>query len=96
MSVFEHHYMYNHKWFFGILFAAWAVDIPETLYKAGTGLREAPTLYLSYVGVLLCICRALAYSKNKLLHGVLSIVWLASLIFYLGSTTLAQIAMKTP
>ena len=92
---FEHHYMYNRKWFFGILFTAWTVDIPETLYKAGTGLREAPALYLSYVGGLLCICLALAYSKNRWLHGILSIVWLASLIFYLGSTTLAQIAFRS-
>ena len=51
----ERHFMYNRRWFFGIHALCWLVDIPETFSKADGGLRDAPSFYVAYVGLMLSI-----------------------------------------
>jgi hypothetical protein len=89
---FEHHYFHNRRWFFGILFVVWLVDIPETLFKAGIGLRGAPGMYLLFVVFMLTSCAVCATSRRRSVHAIMAPLWLIVLVSYLGITTLAQIA----
>jgi hypothetical protein len=89
---FEEYFFRNQTWFFGIQFVAWLVDIPETIFKAGTGLRELPGLYFAFVGTLLTLSLIGALSSNRRFHRFYAVFWLLFVLGYLAQTTLAKIA----
>ena len=89
---FERHYMHNRRWFFGMLFMCWLVDIPETLFKADSGVRDAPMMYAVFVSFMLSMCVVGAVSNNRVVQGSIAIAWPTTVIIYLGVTTLAEIA----
>lgn len=89
---FEEYFFRNRAWFFGIQFVAWAIDIPETTLKAGTGLRDLPEHYFFFVGVMLVLSLTGALTNNRRYHGIYAVAWLLFLLGYLGVTTLAKMA----
>lgn len=89
---FEEHFLKNRAWFFGIQFVAWCIDVPETMVKAGAGLREPPQLYLLFIALMLPLNLVAAFTGNRRYHGFFALYWLVSILGYLGLTTLARIA----
>lgn len=89
---FEQYFFDNSRWFFGIQFLAWCIDIPETTFKADTGLRELPSLYVLFVGTLTGLSLLGAVTKNRRFHQFYAVFWLIFVLGYLAQTTLARIA----
>lgn len=89
---FRVYFYKNRSWFFGIQFVAWSIDIPETMLKGETGLRDLPQFYLAFVAVMLGLSLAGAITSNRRYHEFYAPFWLIFLLGYLGLTTLAVIA----
>jgi len=89
---FEEYFLNNRAWFFGIQFAAWCIDVPETLLKAGAGLREPPQLYYLFVAAMLALNLVAVLTRNRRYHEFFVLYWLLAILGYLGFTTLARIA----
>ena len=89
---FEQHLMRNRGWFFGILAAAWCIDIPETLMKAESGLRGLPPSYLVWAAVHIIASVIAARTDSRPFHAFFAVFWLVWTLAYLLSTTLGQIA----
>lgn len=89
---FERHFVRNRRWFFGFMFLAWCVDIPETVLKAEGGLRALPPGYLAWVSVLLVLTAIAAWTSSRRFHAFYSVFWIVWVISYLSLTTLGQIA----
>jgi hypothetical protein len=89
---FKAYFYKNRSWFFGIQFVAWCIDIPETLLKGESGLRDLPQLYLLFVGTMLALSLAGAITSSRRFHELCAPFWLVLLLGYLGLTTLAVIA----
>jgi hypothetical protein len=90
----EEYFFANKSWFFGIQLAAWLLDIPETLAKAGAHLRDVPRQYEYFVPTMLLICVVGLGSTNRRVHGVLCLAWLAAIIAYLTFTSLEKIVVQ--
>lgn len=88
---FKKHLIDNRAWFFGLQFAAWTIDIPETLHKAGAGLRELPNFYFAFVGTMLFLSLVGIFTRNTRFHAFFALYWLVSVVSFLGLTTLAKI-----
>jgi hypothetical protein len=89
---FKEYFFRNRSWFFGIQFVAWCIDVPETVLKGGTGLRELPQHYFFFVLTMLGLSLAGAITSNRRYHQFYAPFWLLFLLGYLGLTTLAVIA----
>ena len=89
---FRKHLIDNRAWFFGLHFAAWTIDIPETLQKAGSGIREFPTVYLPFVGIMLLFSLIGIFTRNTRFHAFFAVYWLVSVVSILWFTKLARIA----
>lgn len=88
---FETYFFDNRRWFFGIQFLAFVVDVPETLSKQSYHLRDTPASYGLLVPFILGICVVGALSANRRLHAALCLVWLVTITGYLESTALERI-----
>lgn len=88
----QEHYFGNRRWFFGILVLAWCIDIPETVLKAETGLRELPQSYLLFASHMLALSLIGATTSSRRYHEIFSVYWLMAVLVYLGLTTLSRIA----
>lgn len=89
---FEVHFFRHRAWFFGILAAAWCIDVPETLLKARAGLRDLPPAYLVWVAVHIVGSAVAARTDSRRYHGFFAVFWLMWTLAYLIMTTLGQIA----
>ncbi|MEM9400924.1 MAG: hypothetical protein AAGA44_00410 [Pseudomonadota bacterium] len=72
----------NRRWFFGALFIAWCLDIPETLAKSNEELRPAPQEYFLFVGLQLSIATVGLVTRNRTVHLLLPILWLSLTGYY--------------
>jgi hypothetical protein len=81
----------NRLWFFGAMFVAWCIDIPETLDKAVADLRPVPQEYFLFVGLHLRMATAGLVTRNHIVHLLLPIIWLALTVYYVLMSTLGQI-----
>lgn len=72
----------NRRWFFGALFVAWCIDIPETLVKETSGLRETPPEYFWFVALELSIAATGFVTSNRIVHALLPFAWLVLTLFY--------------
>ena len=90
---FERHFYDNRRWFFGILFLAWCIDIPETILKAEGGLRALPAAYTAWVTALLVLAAYAAWTDSKRYHSFYAVFWLVWVLGYLSLTTLNVIAV---
>jgi len=87
----ERYFFTNKRWFFGIFLAATLLDIPETLQKGVSHLREVPAQYVIFIPVSLAILITGLLSSNRRVQGVLSIAWLFLVLAYLAFTSLSKI-----
>jgi hypothetical protein len=81
----------NRVWFFGAMFVAWCIDIPETLIKAAADLRPLPQEYFLFIGLHLGIATAGLVTRNQTIHLLLPICWFALTVYYVLMSTLGQI-----
>lgn len=89
---FEHYFFANKSWFFGILILATLLDIPETLAKGTSHLRDVPVQYAVYIPTVLIINISGFISNSRRVHGVLSVAWLLATTSYLTLTSIDRIA----
>ena len=81
----------NRRWFFGALILAWLIDIPETLLKASSGLREVPGDYFVFVTFELTIALTGFIFRNRIVHLLLPFIWLTFTLFYVLSSVVGRI-----
>ena len=81
----------NRVWFFGAMFVAWCIDIPETLIKAAADLRPLPQEYFLFIGLHLGIATAGLVTRSQTIHLLLPICWFALTVYYVLMSTLGQI-----
>lgn len=84
----------NRRWFFGMLLAAHAIDLPETAAKQVDGLRAVAGLYWIAEPAFLGIAVAGFATANRRVHAVLAPAWLAVLVGYEVFSALDQIVAK--
>src|ERR1039458_2325111 len=89
---FEQYFFANKSWFFTIFLVATLMDIPETLEKGISNLREVPRQYVIFIPIALTILVTALFSARNRVHGVLGISWLVLILAYLAFTSLARIA----
>jgi len=87
----ERYFFANKAWFFGIFLTATLLDIPETLLKGVSHLRDVPRQYVLFIPISLAILITGLFSSNRRVHGVLGIAWLILIVAYLAFTSLAKI-----
>jgi hypothetical protein len=88
----ESHFYAHRRWFFGILFIAWCIDVPETVFKAQVGLRALPTAYLGWATVILVLAATAAWTDSKRFHAFYAVFWLVWVLGFLSLSTLNLIA----
>lgn len=81
----------NRRWFFGTLFIGWLIDIPETVLKAGTGLRELPQDYAVFVTVELAMAAVGFLTSNRMVHLLLPFVWFTFTVFFAFASIIGRI-----
>lgn len=72
----------NKRWFFGTLFAAWLIDLPETVLKSESGLRGLPEEYHLFLGLHLAMAATGYFARNRVVHLLLPVLWLALMMYY--------------
>lgn len=86
-------YFFRHRrWFFGALFVAWCLDIPETVVKSFADLRPVPQEYILFVGMQLLIATIGLSTKNNIAHWLLPIIWFGLSVFYITMSIVGQIS----
>jgi hypothetical protein len=82
----------NRLWFFGALFLAWCIDVPETLIKAREDLRPIPQEYFWFVSLQLAMAVCGLITRKHIVHLLLPVLWFSITVFYVLMSTLGQIA----
>ena len=78
-------------WFFGAMFLAWCLDIPETMFKASADLRPLPQEYFLFVGLHLAMAATGFVTRHRLVHLLLPVLWFSLTIFYALMSTVGRI-----
>jgi hypothetical protein len=86
------YFLKNRLWFFGAMFFAWVLDIPETVAKAGAELRPVPPGYFWFVGLHLAIAAIGLSTRKHLVHLLLPVIWLSITVYYVLMSSLGFIA----
>lgn len=81
----------NRLWFFGALFVAWCLDIPETLVKSNADLRPVPQEYFWFIGLQLMMAVTGLSTRRHFVHLLLPIIWFTVTVYYVLMSTLGQI-----
>ena len=84
----------NRRWFFGLLFAAHLIDIPETAAKQVDGLRAVPPQYWLVAPAFLAVAVAGWWSGSRRVHAILAPAWLTILIGYEVFSALDRIVAR--
>jgi hypothetical protein len=87
---FERYYFANNRWIFGMMTVSLLIDVPETIWKQVNHLRDVPSEYVYFLPALLGIAIISMLSKNRHVHAILSLVWLAMHAGYLSLTALEK------
>jgi hypothetical protein len=82
----------NRTWFFSLMLAAWLLDIPETLIKGATDLRDVPADYAVFVSSMIGISIVGILSSNHRVHLALPVAWLMLFVSYMSFTIVGVIA----
>ena len=83
----------NRRWFFGTLFVAWLIDLPETAIKAETGLRGLPEEYHVFMALHLIIAATGWATRHRLVHTLLPIAWLVLTLYYALNSLVGKISV---
>jgi hypothetical protein len=89
---YEKYFFANRHWFFGIQTLAFLMDIPETVLKGSSHLRDVPHNYVAFLVAILSINAIGLMTDNRRIHGLLCIGWLVSTLAYLTLTAMDRIA----
>ena len=90
---FEAYFYKNQRWFFGLLFLSYAIDVPETYWKSIVHLRDVPTPYVIFLPTLLVIVGTAAFSRNRRVQAALCITSLLLQLAYVNLTALQRIIL---
>lgn len=81
----------NRRWFFGALILAWLIDIPETMLKASSDLRDVPGNYFVFVSIELTAALIGFSFRNRIVHLLLPLIWLTFTLFYVLLSVVGRI-----
>jgi len=81
----------NRVWFFSALLIAWWIDIAETLVKVDADLRSIPQGYFGFVSTQMLLAIVGIGSRNNIVHGLLPVIFFASLLILVIFSAQAQI-----
>ena len=84
----------NRRWFFGLLLLALLLDIPETVAKGASALRDVPREYVAFLGVMIPITLVALITSNRRAHVGLCLAAMVTLIGYLTLTSLDRIEIR--
>lgn len=87
----EAYFFRNRVWFFGLMVVAWLLDIPETLGKEITGLRDVPPRYFIFVAAVIGLAIVGMVTSNRRVHTALPIAWLMLVGSFIGLTAVSVI-----
>ncbi len=82
----------NRLWFFGALFLAWCIDVPQTLIMASEGLRPVPQEYFLFIGLQLALAATGIVMRKHVVHLLLPLLWFSLTVYYVFMSTLGHIA----
>ena len=88
----EAYFFKQRRWFFSVFIIAWLLDIPETLSKGQTALRDVPPDYLVFIASHISICVIGLITENRAVHLALPIIWIVVTLIFIGSSTMSVIA----
>jgi len=88
----EAYFFKQRRWFFSVFIIAWLLDIPETLSKGETALREVPPDYMVFSVSHISLCIVGLVTENRKVHLALPIIWIAATLVFIGSSTMSVIA----
>jgi len=83
----EAYFFKNRIWFFSLMMIAWILDIPETVGKEITGVREMPPRYFIFVSSMIALAIIGIVSSNRGVHRALPIAWLLLLVSFISLAT---------
>jgi hypothetical protein len=89
------YFLKNRLWFYGVLFLAWCLDIPETAAKSSAGLRPVPAAYSWFVGIHLAIAAIGVMTRKHIVHVLLPILFFLAVVIYVLMSSLGYIASDT-
>jgi hypothetical protein len=87
----EANFFANKNWFFGIQLLAFLIDIPETLAKGVSHLRDVPREYMIFIPTMLLICVIGLSTSNRRVHGTLCVAWLLAMMSYVTLTSIDRV-----
>jgi hypothetical protein len=87
----EAHFFANKNWFFGIQLLAFLLDIPETMAKGVSHLRDVPREYMIFIPTILLICIVGLSTSNRRVHGTLCVAWFIAMMSYVTLTSIERV-----
>ena len=87
----EVYFFKQRRWFFSVFIVAWLLDIPETLSKGQSALRDVPPDYLVFIISHISVCVVGLITENRVVHLALPIIWIAATLVFIGSSTMSVI-----
>ena len=84
----EAYFFKNRVWYFALMTIAWLLDIPETMGKEMTGLRELPPRYFVFVASMVGLAVVGMASSNRKVHKALPIAWLILVASFISLATI--------
>jgi len=91
---FEAHFESNRRWFFGVFLLAIVLDVPETLSKGVSHLRDVPSQYVVFVPLMAALGVAGFAFRDRRVQGFVAAVVLLTLLGYLNFTSLERIVVR--
>lgn len=91
---FEEHFESNRRWFFGVFLLALLLDVPETLSKGISHLRDAPAQYVMFVPSMLVLGLVGFLCRDRRAQFVVALLVLFALVLYLNFTSLERIIVR--
>jgi len=88
------YFLKNRLWFYGVLFLAWCLDIPETVAKSSVDLRPVPPEYFWFVGLHLAIAATGLITRKHIVQVLLPMLWFLLVVFYVLMSSLGYIAFN--
>lgn len=85
------YFLRNRLWFFGALFLAWCIDVPQTLIMESEGLRPVPQEYFLFIGLQLTLAATGIVTRRPAVHLLLPPLWLCLTVYYVLASTLGRI-----
>jgi hypothetical protein len=70
---------------------AFLIDIPETLAKGVSHLRDAPREYMIFIPTILLICIIGLSTSDRRVHATLCVAWFLAVMSYVTLTSIDRV-----